>query len=449
MKWNPRKNSRKPEEEVEDKRRSEEINEIIERMPMTFGRWVAVAFFIFTALLLLFGWIIKYPDTVTGQIKINSSHAPVKLVANTSGNIHEILFAPQQEVSQGEYIAVVDNPAVTTDVQAVIGLIGAFDPNEKRVSESRVVFPERVSLGDLNLKYYSFLTSLKNKTDHEKDNIYEKQRKSLLDDIGWKQSILSESQKLLSIAEEKLEISRKWFDKYASLSKDEIVTYEYEVDRSKSDLLSARQEEQNLKKELASIRMQIMENENRLNQLQIEQRERERQLQLDLLTTYHDLNDNLKAWEQKYVFKAPFSGKVEYLKFLTENQFVQAGEEIFGVVPKESNIFGQMLLPSVGAGKVKVGSRVTVKLDNYPYMEYGSIEGKVASISLLTQPQNTGQSSIDTYLLLVELPDQLKTNYGEILDFQHEIGGYADIIVKERRLIQRLFDNLKYRTKDK
>lgn len=453
MKQNPKNNRNLPKLEeidtIKESKRSEEINDIIERMPMSFGRWVALAFFVFSVLLVLFGWIIKYPDTVTGQIKINSTHAPVKLVANSSGNIQEINFDPQTEVQKGDYIAVIENPAITKDVKQIIERVGSFNPNESRIAKNREDFPEKVSLGDLNLKYYSFLSALKNKDGHEKDNIFEKQRIALLDDIRGRTSILEESEKLLKIAQEKLAIAQKWFEKYTSLSQDEIITYEYEVDNSRSSLLSSRQEEQNLRKEVASIQMQITENKNRLNQLQIEQRERERQLQLDLLTTYHDLNDNLKAWEQKYVFKSPFGGKVEFMKFLTENQFVQAGEEVFGIVPKESNIFGQVLLPTGGAGKVKIGSRVTVKLDDYPYMEYGSIEGNVASISLLSQPQNAGQSTINTYLLIVELPDQLKTNYGEILNFQHEIGGVADIIVKERRLIERLFDNLKYRTKDK
>lgn len=451
MKQNPKNNpnlpTQKPEEKTHIPERTEEIQEIVERMPMNFGRWVAIAFCVFTGLLLLFGWIIRYPDTVTGQIKINSNHAPVKLVANASGNIQEILFHPQQDIKKGDYIAVIENAAVTKDIREVYALINDFDPNELFTVQTSLVFPEKVSLGDLNLKYYSFLSALKNKIDYEKENIYEKRKKSLLDDIQWKTSMWEESEKLLTIAEEKLTISSKWFDKYASLSQDEIVTYEFEVDQSKANLLSAQQEEQNLKKELASIRMQIVENENQLNLLTVEQREKERQLQLDLLTTFHDLSDNLKVWEQRYAFKAPFDGKVEYLKFLTENQFVQAGEEVFGIVPQKSNMFGQMLLPSSGAGKVQTGSRVTIKLDNYPYMEYGSIEGRVASISLLSQPQNMGQTTIDTYLLIVDLPDQLKTNYGEVLDFQHEIGGTADIIVKERRLIQRLFDNLKYRTK--
>ncbi|GHV27924.1 hypothetical protein FACS1894176_10220 [Bacteroidia bacterium] len=302
-------------------------------------------------------------------------------------------------------------------------------------------------MGDLNLKYYAFLSALKSKFNYGIDNVFEKQRAILADDILGKTLLLNESAKTLQLTQQKLALSKKWLEKYTSLNQDEIVTYEYEVDRSKSEYLSAQQEEQNLKKEMASIRMQIKSSQNQLNQLQVEQQEKERQLQMDLLASYHDLTDNLKVWEQKYVFKALIEGRVEYLKFLTDNQFVQAGEPLFGIVPKESNILGQVLLPAAGAGKVSLGSQVTIKLDNYPYMEYGSVEGNVSSISLLTQPQRTEQASINTYLVIVELPKGLTTNYGQTLDFQYEIGGSADIIVKERRLIERLFDNLKYRTK--
>lgn len=84
-------------------RRSEEISDIINRMPMAFGRWVAFAVLVFSGFLLLFGWIIKYPDTVTGQIKINSNNAPVKLVANMSGNIHLFSYKAQDWIKKGDY----------------------------------------------------------------------------------------------------------------------------------------------------------------------------------------------------------------------------------------------------------------------------------------------------------------------------------------------------------
>ncbi|MDR0505267.1 MAG: hypothetical protein LBH32_00395 [Dysgonamonadaceae bacterium] len=44
-----------------------------------------------------------------------------------------------------------------------------------------------------------------------------------------------------------------------------------------------------------------------------------------------------------------------------------------------------MLLPASGAGKVKIGDKVAIKLENYPYKEFGYIEGKVKSLSLVSQ----------------------------------------------------------------
>lgn len=416
-------------------------------MPMAFGRWVAVAVVIFSALLFFFGYIIKYPDTVTGQIKINSTNAPVRLVANVSGNIQFLYFKARDEVKKGEYVAVLQNSAVTEDVRKIIAFVNSFDLN-RPLSESVSLLPDKLSLGDLNLDYYTFLSALKSKHDYEKDNVFEKQKKMLSDDIEWKEKLINESDSILKTSQLRLDISRRWFEKYSSQNTvDNKIISDREADVSKNEYLTLMQDLQSRKKEISSIRMQIMESQNRLNQLDVEQKEKERQMQLDLLASFHKLGDNIKNWEQKFVFKAPFDGKVEFLKFLTENQFVQAGEEIFGLVPEENNIFGQMLLPTAGAGKVKTGNRVTIKLDNYPYMEYGSIEGFVGSMSLVSQSQKFDQGTVNTYFVIIDLPQGLKTNYGEQLDFEHEISGQADIIVKERRLVERLFDNLRYRTK--
>jgi hypothetical protein len=55
----------------------------------------------------------------------------------------------------------------------------------------------------------------------------------------------------------------------------------------------------------------------------------------------------------------------------------------------------------------------------------------------------TPQGIIENYLVTVDLPNQLKTNYGSQLDAKFEIKGSAEIITKSRRLLERLFDNLK------
>ena len=278
-------------------------------------------------------------------------------------------------------------------------------------------------------------------------NVYEKQKDNIAAGIQWKKEIVGEAEEARKASKDRMDVAQKWLKRYTSLDRQQIATYEYETDQVKNNYLTTVQEVQNINREISSTRMQITEAYHQLEQLEIEQKEKERNLQVELLSTYQSLRSNIAAWEQKYVLKAPFDGRVEFLKFIADGQFVEAGESIFGIIPKENHIYGQVLLPASGAGKVKQNSKVVIKLENYPYMEYGYIEGYVSSISLVTQTQKTEKSTVETYLINVELPNGLTTNYEEVLDFKYELGGTADMIVKDRRLIERLFDNLRYRTK--
>lgn len=432
--------------QYKNSKRSEEVNDIIDRMPQQFGKWVAIAVVFFTVLLLTAGYIIKYPDTVSGQIKLNSTQAPIKLVANTSGRLSLFYSEARDSVRQNEYIGILQNSANTNDVKRIIELTQTFRLNTDSLSIYKNLFPDKVSLGELDLKYFTFLSALRNICNYEKANNFRQQRINLTEYIKWQNVLLQQTEEEMAISKEKLDIAEKWFHRNAGLQAKDMIP-ELELDKIRNEHLSAKNSYQNLHKATTSIHIQISDAQNRLSQLAIEQSEKENQLQLNLYSSFHDLADNLKTWEQKYVFKAPFDGTIEFLKFWTNNEFVQAGEEVFCIIPRNTDIIGQVLLPNQGAGKVKINSEVIIKLDNYPYMEFGSIEGKVSSISLITQEQKTTQSSVETYLIVVDLPHNLITNYGETLNFQHELKGTADIIIKKRRLLERLFDNLKYKTK--
>ena len=167
---------------------------------------------------------------------------------------------------------------------------------------------------------------------------------------------------------------------------------------------------------------------------------------MDVIAGYNELANNIRLWKQHYLFVAPFAGTLENLNFWHENDFLPAGTETFSALPADNPLLGQLYLPSQGAGKVVVGQKVIIKLDNYPYMEYGSVDGQVRSISMLTNQAEaiTRQNNMRTYLVTVDLPNRLSTNYGATLDFRYEIKGIADIVTKRRKLLERLFDNLKY-----
>jgi HlyD family secretion protein len=96
---------------------------------------------------------------------------------------------------------------------------------------------------------------------------------------------------------------------------------------------------------------------------------------------------------------------------------------------------GKVQLNRIGSGKVKPGQKVNIKFDNYPYMEYGMVEGKVNRISKV--PTN------DYYALEVDLPNGLTSTYGKTFEFNNEIQGSAEIITDDLRLIQRIFNPIK------
>ena len=108
-------------------------------------------------------------------------------------------------------------------------------------------------------------------------------------------------------------------------------------------------------------------------------------------------------------------------------------------------MIGELLIPSYGAGKVEAGQDVNVKLFDYPYNEYGYVRGKVEKISSLARNIESSEGFAQAYLVTVSFPNGMKTNFDKQLHLNFESAGTGEVITQKRRLIQRLFDNLKAR----
>lgn len=92
-------------------------------------------------------------------------------------------------------------------------------------------------------------------------------------------------------------------------------------------------------------------------------------------------------------------------------------------------------MPAFGSGKVMVGQQVNIKLDNYPYYDYGMIEGKVLRKSIIPTK--------DSYVLLVELSDDLVSSNKTNIKFDREMKGNAEIITAKARLMNRIFNKFR------
>lgn len=102
---------------------------------------------------------------------------------------------------------------------------------------------------------------------------------------------------------------------------------------------------------------------------------------------------------------------------------------------EEFEIVGIISVPSSGIGKIKEGQQVIVKLNGFPYMEFGIIRGIVRNISIVPE-----ESQYDLrYPVEIQFPEGLVTSYNKQVTFFIHMDGTAEIITEERRLIEYFF----------
>lgn len=431
-----------------NKNRTEEVASIIERMPTKFGTTISAVAIGLVLLLFLFGWLIKYPSILSGQIVVNTQQAPVKLIASTSGNIILLENKSGTKVNSGAYLAYIKNEADLKDVQLLNKILGKINIHQINYKEHRHLFPENLSLGEINNKYFNFLNSLYQYLDYSVQQPYEFQKQINQKLLELQQSKFAQLKSDFKNQEIKYKTSQSLFKKDSVLFEKE-VTSKADIERSIIAKANSILDYNAIDKEINNTSYQINEAQNKAQIITIEKAQKERELVVNLYNGYYDLIDAVKKWERTYVFVSPIEGKVDFLNFIKTNDYIQSGQELFKIMPNNNQLIGQVNLPESGAGKIKAGQSVIIKLNNYPYNEYGSIKGKVKRMSLVTNQQtlSDNQNKINSYLVDVSLPFGLKTNYGVELNFHAEAKGTAEIITEDRRLIERFFDNLRYKLK--
>lgn len=435
------KNS-KDEETLSKVERSEEVQAIIDRMPTKNAAYVILITVLLITVITILGFVIKYPDTVDGQVSITARLAPVRMVANASGKIH-LLVDNKATVTEGEVIAYIDNHADYRDVLFIDSLLDNYmQGNVHELPETNGLL-----LGEISAAFNSFAIAHAQYYRMLDSDIYATMCTSLQQQNEINAGIIRNLDREIELKSKKLEIERRLLKEDSTLMLSKAVTpLEYNNRRSVFyDLLAAFK---NLQNSRLSYQAQIKRNTLQIEQYLLEEQEGLEKLQEELTAAQSQLASTLHSWKQQYLQISPIDGQMEYLGFWRENHFVQNGQELFSILPNQNEIIGEVIVPSQGIGKVEVGQTANVKVDNFPYTEYGLIKGKVRSISRLSnkitqQTAAGGAAEGNVYRILVEFPDGLRTNFDKLLDLDFESKGTAEIITKPKRLIERLFDNLK------
>lgn len=419
-----------------DSRRSEEIQDIIDRMPTGWTRYVTAIVILFVAVMLVLGCLIKYPDTVAGEVTITSAAAPVRLLAPGSGRLH-LLRHDGDSVGAGDVIAYVDDGAALADVLLLDSLL-ALD-----CEDSEEELPALL-LGSLSSAYDAWVTARYSLNQIRSTKTYSIMRRNLEEQQRLSQSMAESQEHQLSLSIAEFRTARSRIGKDSLLNIEGAISDE-EMERKRSSLSTQEIQLIGQRSNLLNTRSGISQNRIEHARIGINESEELRRATENLKVRESELRSILRQWKERNLLTASIRGKVEFLGFWRENEVVQAGQTLFSILPPKGRVYGEAHVPTAGFGKVEVGQRANVKLINFPYDEYGHVSGRVERVSHLTQVMQATQGTIETYLVIISFPEGLVTNFGLHLDPGYESRGTVEIITRPKRLIERLFDNLKSR----
>ena len=134
----------------------------------------------------------------------------------------------------------------------------------------------------------------------------------------------------------------------------------------------------------------------------------------------------IAQWKEQYAVIAPMDGIVSLQGYWSKGQHVTVGSALASIVPeKETEVIGRMEVPSAGFGKVETGQTVNVKLNGFPYMEYGVLKGTIRSISSVPASVQTATGTTIAYTVEVVFPEGMRTTYDKELPMIQQMDGRA------------------------
>jgi multidrug efflux pump subunit AcrA (membrane-fusion protein) len=414
--------------------RSEEVQEIMQRTPSWVVRWGITTIFVIIILGLFLCWLIKYPEIITGTVKLTTSIPPAKIISQTTGKITHLYVKDGEEIKAGTVMAEIENPLSYEGIKYIETYI-ALLKNAINQNNHKLPLPDNnsVALGDLQTVFNDLQKDIIAYNLNRQYKVEDMQIVELNQRLNQQKNLLAIANKMIAITEKELENAKQKYESDMVLFKNNVI--------SKQEFYQKQSEFNSKQIQLEQLKQSKVENEVLINSLRLQlsegefDREYKNQGSIDAIKSYQKTIENyIYGWQQKYRFVATTDGKVSYLNTLHVNQYIKAGDEVFALFQPSDSIVGLAEVPVAGFGKVKTGQTVHILLDNFPYQDYGVLTGSVKKIAILP--------NVNYYRVEIALPNGMNSGHDKPLKFTPEMTGFAEIVTDDKTVIQRIFKSI-------
>ena len=479
----------------ESQRWSGSTQELLNTFPRVWSRGFVYLLIILIAIGIPWTILAKIDETGTAKGKIEPKGKTLQIDAGVSGKVTEILAEEGEVVKAGEDLLKIESEAVVSQLK---------QQREKLIGQQN----QLAQLESLKNKHLQTLNSLGQQNQAravEKQAQLEQARQSLgsLDEMHSsqkkeKQAQLEQAQKVIQtnrvayeLAQTRLKSAAEKVPRYRQAFQDGAI--------SQDRLLETTQMAAEAKKELEKARFELEQSRSRLKEIESSDRVlREQQAaeneqaklrlseqqgsygsllhsnDLDLLQTEERLDDteaqiaslkgeiaqtenqvkSLEFQVTQYTVKVPVDGTIFEFPIQNAGATVESGDTIASIAQVENNLYPESDLvlrakmPSSETAFLKVGLPAKIKLDAYPFQDYGIVEGHVSWISPDSKVADNRFSpptaeAKDFFEIEIDIDRAYLANKEEQIAITPGQTAVAEVVIRQRRLIDYFLEPFK------
>ena len=439
------------------------------------------------SMLILLGWAwwgkIDEVGTANGQLVPQGETYKVETIG--SGKVSQIEITEGDFVRAGQILVRLDTEVVSQEVQRLEQVLQGYENElqlkgalrDKVSMESRV--NQTIAQTELESKQFAIANARKNTStvqqllSQQRTDIlaYQNKETTLQPLTGWTKQRLEQLQNEKDAHQERLQrlqslvaqgaISQDAiFEAEATLRQieqqitqvqmQEIPTAKervFEVEQSLRRLdqgITQKQGELNSSlSEIQQLELQLAQKKQEKERSLIADRQKIQQLDLEIAQIAGKITDTTNQLASARVklkqnwLTSPVDGTVLSLNIDNEGKVVNVGETIAEIAPRDSSLILSAMLPNREAGFVEPQMPVKVKLDAYPYQDYGLIQGTVLEVSNDSkQDENFGEA----YEVKIALERDYVLNENQQVKFKAGQTATADIVIRRRRILDIFLD---------
>lgn len=419
-------------------RAPQEITDIISKHPPFIVRWGITIFFCIVLVMIGACWFISYPDLVMANARLTGLNTPRPVLSRTEGRLLSLSTKEGAWVEKGQTLGFIESVAHAGDVFLLEQWLDTLQQSIYRNNSHAVArVYQQLSLlqqgqtwqlGELHSNFQQFMQVYVQYINYINAGFFVRKKQMLAMDVAQLNRMQSILQAQATLQEQDLALSQQTFEAQRSLANEKVIS-PFEFRQEQSRLIG---------KELTLPQIEAGKVGNEMQQL--EKQKELANLDNDIFNQHQNFRQALYAmqaqvqlWKQQYVLTSPDSGTVLFAAFYQPRQVLRNGQVLLYVSPPQSQYFAELVVPQYNFGRVAAGQQVRLKLQAYPFEQFGALEGQIEAIQ---------QASTDSgFLARVRLPDSLLTQNNYTVFYREGLTAQAEIITDNLNLLQRLYYN--------